>query len=79
MLELAIKFELDWKWKMSEMKPLSRRKFCSMTAALGAAALSAPRSLMAEGKPLEISLEIDAKTSLGKVPEDYMGLSYESG
>jgi len=61
------------------MKPVSRRKFCTLTAAAGVAALSAPRSLMAEGKPLEISLEIDAKTSLGKVPEDYMGLSYESG
>ena len=61
------------------MKDLSRREFCSMSAALGAIALSAPRKLMAQPSTLEVELKIDSATSLGKVPLDYMGLSYESG
>jgi hypothetical protein len=61
------------------MKDLSRRKFCSMSAALGAIALSVPRKLMAQPSTLEVELNIDFATSLGKVPLDYMGLSYESG
>ncbi|MGA3080797.1 MAG: glycosyl hydrolase family 79 C-terminal domain-containing protein [Terracidiphilus sp.] len=50
-----------------------------MSAAIGAAALSAPRRLMAQAGEVEVSLAIDASTSLAKVPEDFMGLSYESG
>lgn len=61
------------------MKQLSRREFCSITAALGATALSAPRRLMAQPAALQVSLSIDPSTSLAKVPADFMGLSYESG
>jgi hypothetical protein len=69
----------------SAMKQLSRRDFCSRTAAtvataaVGAVGLSSPRSLMAQPTALEVELKIDSATSLAKVPEDYMGLSYESG
>jgi hypothetical protein len=61
------------------MKELSRREFCSMSAALGAIALSGPRKLMAQPSALEVELTIDSATNLAKVPLDYMGLSYESG
>ena len=61
------------------MKELSRREFCSMSAALGAIALSVPRKLMAQPSTLEVELNIDSGTNLAKVPLDYMGLSYESG
>ena len=61
------------------MKQLSRREFCSLTAALGATALSAPCRLMAQPAALQVSLAIDPSTSLAKVPADFMGLSYESG
>jgi hypothetical protein len=61
------------------MKQLSRREFCSITAALGATALSAPHSLMAHPAALQVSLAIDPSTSLANVPVDFMGLSYESG
>jgi hypothetical protein len=61
------------------MKELSRREFCSLTAALGATALSAPRRLMAQTAALQVSLAVDPSTSLAKVPADFMGLSYESG
>jgi hypothetical protein len=61
------------------MKQLSRREFCSLTAALGATALSAPHSLLAEPPALQVSLAIDTATRLARVPLDFMGLSYESG
>jgi hypothetical protein len=61
------------------MKQLSRREFCSIAAALGATALNAQRRLMAQPAALQVSLFIDLSTSLVKVPEDFMGLSYESG
>jgi hypothetical protein len=61
------------------MKQLSRREFCSVTAALGATALSAPHSLMAQPAALKISLVIETPTRLAKVPVDFIGLSYESG
>src|SRR5271155_4705188 len=67
------------------MGKLSRRDFCSKTAAtaataaLGAAAFGGSRRLMAQAPALEVELNIDSATSLAKVPEDYMGLSYESG
>ena len=61
------------------MKELSRREFCSMSAALGAIALSGPRKLMAQPTAFEVEVNIDSATSLAKVPLDYMGLSYESG
>src|ERR1039458_8193107 len=61
------------------MKHLSRRAFCSITAALGATALSARHSLMAQPVALQVSLSIDPSTSLINVPVDFMGLSYESG
>ena len=61
------------------MKHLSRRAFCSITAALGATALSARHSLIAQPVGLPVSLSIDPSTSLAKVPMDFMGLSYESG
>jgi hypothetical protein len=67
------------------MGKLSRRDFCSKTAATAATAaagvigLSTPRSLMAQPSALEVELNIDSVTSLAKVPLDYMGLSYESG
>ena len=61
------------------MKQLSRREFCSITAAVGAAALSAPHRLMAQQAALQVSLAIGPATSLVKVPLDFMGLSYESG
>src|ERR1035438_5715217 len=61
------------------MKHLSRREFCSITAALGATALNAGHSLMAQPAALQASLSIDPSTSLAKVPVDFMGLSYESG
>ena len=72
----------------SAMGKLSRRDFCSKTAgtvataataALGAVAFGGARRLMAQTSALEVELEIDSATSLAKVPEDYMGLSYESG
>ena len=50
-----------------------------MSAALGAIALSVPRKLMAQPSTLAVELKIDSATNLGKVPLDYMGLSYESG
>lgn len=50
-----------------------------MTAALGAAALGASRSLTAQPSVVEATLKIDSAKSLAKVPLDYMGLSYESG
>jgi len=61
------------------MRQLSRREFCSITGALGATALAAPRSLMAQPPALKVSLAVDSAVSLAKVPVDYMGLSYESG
>jgi hypothetical protein len=70
------------------MGKLSRRDFCSKTAgtvataataALGAAAFGGSRRLMAQAAGVEVELKIDSATSLAKVPEDYMGLSYESG
>lgn len=61
------------------MKDLTRRKFCSMTAGLGAIALSAPRKLVAQSPDLDVELNIDSATNLARVPLDYMGLSYESG
>jgi len=61
------------------MKELSRREFCSMSAALGAIAFSGPRKLMAQPSALEVELNIDSATNLAKVPLDYIGLSYESG
>jgi len=61
------------------MKLLSRREFCSLTAALGATALSASHRLMAQPADLQVSLAFDPSTSLAKVPVDFMGLSYESG
>jgi hypothetical protein len=67
------------------MGKLSRRDFCSKTtatvatAALGAVAFGGSRRLMAQAPALEVELNIDSATSLAKVPEDYMGLSYESG
>ena len=50
-----------------------------MTVALGAVAFNVPRKLMAQSPALEVELNIDSATNLGKVPLDYMGLSYESG
>jgi hypothetical protein len=61
------------------MKPLSRREFCSLTAALGATALSASHRLTAQPAALQVSLAIDPSTNLAKIPADFMGLSYESG
>src|ERR1017187_10307804 len=61
------------------MKHLSRRAFCSITAAVGATALSARHNLIAQSVALPVSLSVDPSTSLAKVPEDFMGLSYESG
>ncbi len=67
------------------MGKLSRRDFCSQTAATaatvaaGAIGLSTSRSLLAQAPTLEVELKIDSATSLARVPEDYMGLSYESG
>ena len=67
------------------MDKLSRREFCSKTAgtvataALGAAAIVGSRRLMAQAPALEVELKIDSATSVARVPEDYMGLSYESG
>lgn len=57
----------------------SRREFCSVAAALGASALTAPNWLLAQTAVLQISLAIDPATRLTKVPADFMGLSYESG
>jgi hypothetical protein len=50
-----------------------------MAAALGATALNAPHRLLAQTAALQISLTIDPAIDLAKVPEDFMGLSYESG
>ena len=50
-----------------------------MTAALGATAFSAPRSLMAQPSALEVALHIDPAASLANVSLDFVGLSYESG
>jgi hypothetical protein len=61
------------------MKEVSRREFCSMSAALGAIAFSIPGKLMAQPSVLEVELNIDSAANLAKVPPDYMGLSYESG
>jgi hypothetical protein len=61
------------------MKQLSRREFCSITAALGATALNAPCRIMAQPVALQVLLAIDPAISLAKVPADFMGLSYESG
>jgi hypothetical protein len=61
------------------MKRLSRREFCSLTAALATTALSEQRGLLAQPSALQISLTIENGTTLAKVPADFMGLSYESG
>jgi hypothetical protein len=67
------------------MGKLSRRDFCSKTTAtaatvaLGAVAFGGSRRLMAQAPALEVELSIDSAVSLARVPEDYMGLSYESG
>lgn len=61
------------------MRNLSRRRFCSNTAALGATALIPGHTLAAQLSTLQVSLSIDASTKLAKVPADFMGLSYESG
>lgn len=67
------------------MKELSRREFCSKTAAtaataaLGATAFGGSRRLFAQPSALEVKLNIDFASKLAKVPLDYMGLSYESG
>jgi Glycosyl hydrolase family 79, N-terminal domain len=64
------------------MGKLSRRDFCSRTAAtaaLGAVAFGGSRRLLAQPPALEVDLNIDSATSLVKVNLDYMGLSYESG
>lgn len=61
------------------MKQISRRKFCSISAALGAAALSVPQRLIALPEMRQVELGIDISSTLAKVPADYMGLSYESG
>ena len=58
---------------------LSRREFCTLTAALGITTLSAQNVVVARPAALGISLAIDSATTLAKVPADYMGLSYESG
>lgn len=61
------------------MRTLTRRQFCSGAAAVGVAACSKPQSLIAQENPTRISFAIDAATSIGKVADDFMGLSYESG
>ncbi len=61
------------------MKQLSRREFCSITAALGATALSAPHGLATPSPALRASLKLDSSTILAKIPANFMGLSYESG
>jgi hypothetical protein len=58
---------------------VSRREFCSITAALGFTALSGQHGLLAQRPALQISLAINPATRLAKVPADFMGLSYESG
>ena len=58
---------------------LSRREFCTITAALGATTLTARHGLIAQSSALQISLAIDSATTLAKVSADFMGLSYESG
>jgi hypothetical protein len=63
----------------ADHQQLSRRAFCSITAALGIAALGGQHSLLAQSSVLQISLAIDPATTLAKVPTDFMGLSYESG
>ncbi len=61
------------------MKSLSRREFCSITAAIGASALGAPHKLLAQAVAVPVSLSMDPATKLASVPTDFMGLSYESG
>ena len=46
---------------------------------LGAVAFGGSRRLMAQAPALEVELNIDSATSLARMSEDYMGLSYESG
>lgn len=61
------------------MRRLSRREFCSFTAALATTALNAPRGLLCQQPALQVSLQIDPAATLATVPRDFMGLSYESG
>lgn len=61
------------------MQNLSRRRFCSNTAALGATALITRHAFAAQLSTLPVSLSIDASAQLAKIPADFMGLSYESG
>lgn len=58
---------------------LSRRTFCSTTAALGATALTSWHSLIGQTANVPVSLSIDPSVAPFKVPADFMGLSYESG
>ena len=65
--------------KRTNMKPVTRRKFCTIAAALGASAVGASHRLLAQTAALPVSLSIDPLTKLASVPTDFMGLSYESG
>jgi hypothetical protein len=60
------------------MKTISRREFCSCAAALGATALSAPHRLLAQS-PAPLAMLTIENALLARVPDDFMGLSYESG
>jgi len=55
---------------------ITRRKFCSAAAALGATALAAPRRILAQALSAKLTIE---SAVLARVPGDFMGLSYESG
>jgi hypothetical protein len=61
------------------MEQLTRRKFCSIAAALGATSICAHRVPAALLPLIVVSLAIDPSTSLADLPADFMGLSYESG
>jgi hypothetical protein len=61
------------------MNHLSRREFCTLATALGATALTAPQTLLAQQPAPLLSLTIDPTTKFSRLPLNYMGLSYESG
>lgn len=59
---------------------MNRRTFLTQASAIAAAAYATPHSLLAQAgsRPLQGTLTIDESQTLATVPQDFIGLSYES-
>ncbi len=60
------------------MTRITRRHFCSLSGTFGAAAFLKPSAGLFQAFS-SVVLSIDAQTALVTIPEDFIGLSYESG